>query len=120
MKTSLTILKKELLEIFRDRATIVILLIPVLIFPVFNIGMNYLNKDSQTKINVCIQYDSQEAYELFTQFVLTNESYDINMIDSKEPNKLLNDGDIDCYIIETDTVFDFITAAVIGSAEGCH
>ncbi len=108
MKTSITILKKELLEIFRDKATFVILLIPILIFPIFNIGMNYLNKESDTKINVCIHYDSQEAYELFNQYVLINETYDIDVIESKEPNKLLNKGYIDCYIIETNNVFDFI------------
>ncbi len=108
MKASITILKKELLEIFRDKSTFVILLIPVLIFPIFNVGMNYLNKESNTKINVCIQYDSQEAYELFCQYTSIYDTYDINIIESTDPIQSLKKTEIDCYIIEIDGVYNFV------------
>lgn len=77
--------KKELLEIFRDKSTFVILLIPVLIFYVFNMGISYLNKDLQTKIDICIQYNNQEAYNTLIQFISVNENYSINVINSGNP-----------------------------------
>lgn len=77
--------KKELLEIFRDKSTFVILLIPVLIFSVFNMGISYLNKDLQTKIDICIQYNNQEAYNTLIQFISVNENYSINVINSGNP-----------------------------------
>lgn len=108
MKQSLTILKKELLEIFRDRSTILILLIPILIFPAFNIGMNYINKDSVKRLDICISYDSYEAYEIFNRYISATESYDINVITSKTPKSLLTDGKIDCLICINNSAFDFI------------
>ena len=108
MKESLTILKKELLEIFRDRSTLLILLIPILIFPVFNIGMNFINKDSVKKLELCVDYDSEEAYEIFNQYLTTTEKYDINVINSDTPKGLLKNGDIDCLICIKDNSFDFV------------
>lgn len=108
MKTSITIFKKELLEIFRDKSTFVILLIPILIFPVFNVGMNYLNKESNSKINVCIHYDSQEAYELFNQYISICDTYEINIIESTDPIQSLKKMEIDCYIVENDGIYHFV------------
>ena len=108
MKETLTIFRKELFSIFRDRATLIILFIPLLIFPIFNLGMNYLNKDSAKSINICVQYDSQEAYEFFMNYVENNEIFDIEMVDSNKPKQLLLEGIIDCYICITDNNFDFI------------
>lgn len=108
MKEILTILKKELLEIFRDRSAIFILLIPILIFPVFNIGMNFLNKDTVKKLELCIEYNSAEAYEIFIQYLTTTEKYDINVVNSETPKKLLKNGNIDCFISIKDNCFDFI------------
>lgn len=108
MKETLIILKKELLEIFRDKSTLLFLLIPLIIFPAFNFGLEYLNKNTATEIDVCVNYDSQSVYETVNQFILYNNEYDIELVNSIEPEVLLKNGDIDSYIKIEDNSIGFI------------
>lgn len=108
MKETLIILKKELLEIFRDKSTLLFLLIPLIIFPTFNFGLEYLNKNTITEIDVCIDYDSQAAFKTFDQFVLHNNEYNIKLVNSIEPEVLLKNGDIDSYIKIEDNSISFV------------
>lgn len=108
MKETLIILKKELLEIIRDKSTLLIILVPFMIFPIFNIGMEYLNKNSETDINICIICNSEEASIILNQFAEKNSVFNIKNIDSNTPEALLKTGDIDCYVKATEYSIDFI------------
>lgn len=108
MRISLSIAKKELIETFRDKATFIMFIIPLLIFPAFNIGLDYLSNKKNTEINVCIQYDSKEAYDIFTQFVSYNTDYKINLIESEKYENLLKSGDADFGININGKNFDII------------
>lgn len=108
MKETLIIFKKELSEIFRDKLSILIFLVPLMIFPVFNFGMEYLNKNTETDINICIDCDSQEAYSIINQFIEKNYMFNFELINSNSPEILLKSGDIDCYINASEKSIDFI------------
>lgn len=98
-------MKKELSELFRDKSTFRILLISALIFPVLSIGLNYLSKDSETHINICLENDNSPAYSAFADFLADNEKFDIVAVESDIPNELLKNGDIDIIVsISEDTV----------------
>lgn len=101
MKKCFTIAEKELKGFFRDKFTFVILLIPMLIFPIFNYGINYLNKTSQTKMNICIETDNQNVYNILLDFISSDGQYNINIIDTDSPRDLLLNGKVD-FIISAD------------------
>lgn len=96
MNEIITIVKKELLEIIRDRSTILIFLIPVFIFPIFNIGLEHLNAESETEINMSFVCDSDEAEAIITNFIKSDDTLNISLVNSKDPYSSLKDGDIDC------------------------
>lgn len=98
MKKCFAIATKELTEIFRDKFTFVILLIPIFIFPIFNSGINYLNKTFQTKINICIETNNQNINHTLLNFISSDKKYDINVIESDSPRDLLLNGEIDFFI----------------------
>ena len=110
MKESIIILKKELLEIFRDKTCIFILLMPILTLPIFIIGLNTLktNTHPTSTTNICIQSDSEQSKNLFNQFISENNTLRVHIIDSSNPDKLLQNGDITCYIAIYNQNIDFI------------
>lgn len=108
MKETLTITKKELLEIFRDRRSIVIILMPLFIFPILSVGLEYLSDESQTEINLCVVSDSSEAEEKIKAFSTNNKMLNINMVSIDEPYLNLLDGKIDCYISVEDGLLDIV------------
>ena len=108
MAEVLTILKKELTEMFRDKSTFLVLFIPVMLFPIFNIGMEYLNKNSETDIDICISCSITEVNNLINQFIDSNDILNLNLIESNSPETLLKNGNIDCYITVTEKRIDFI------------
>ena len=108
MKETIIILKKELLEIFRDKSTFVILFIPLLIFPLFNFGMGFFNANSKTDVDISFNCASKEAEIIINQFVQGNDTFNFNVVNSGSPKELLKKGDIDCYVIEVNKKLDFI------------
>ncbi|MBQ6708662.1 MAG: ABC transporter permease [Clostridia bacterium] len=108
MKEILIIFKKEILGILRDKSTLIILIIAVLVFPIFNMGINYLNRDGKSEVDLCIQYDSVEAYKVFMQYISEEVNYDFKVINSKYPEKLLKEGSIDCCVKLNEKDFNFI------------
>ncbi|MBQ8635531.1 hypothetical protein IJ425_05205, partial [bacterium] len=90
----LIIFKKELLGILRDKSLFLFFLIPLTIFPMFSFGLEYLNKNTKTEIDICVEYNSQSAYDVFMQFVSTNTEYNIELVDSIAPETLLKNGTI--------------------------
>lgn len=108
MKETVTIIKKELLEIFRDRRGIVIILMPLFIFPILNIGFEYLSDESQTEINISVVSDSSEAKEIVKAFSVDNKTLNINFLSVEEPYLKLLDGEIDCYINIEDGLLNIV------------
>lgn len=98
MNEIITIIKKEFWEIIRDRSTILILLIPVFIFPILNVGLEHLNAESETKINMSLICDSSESEAMVTNFIKNDDALDVSLVSSKDPYSSLKDGDIDCCI----------------------
>lgn len=107
-KYAVVVAKKELLEIFRDRYILIIMIVPILIFPIFNIGMDYLNKDAETRVDVSIQSDNPRANQLFEEFFRNNNKYEIKQIGQDEPIELLNRGVLNCVININNNAIDFI------------
>lgn len=108
MRIIYTIFKKELLGIFRDKSILIVMLIPLLIFPVFNTGLKYLNKDNQDSINIAVTTDSAEAYNIFSQYIIVSQCFRINLINTDTPEEDLKKGILDCYLYINDGNYDFI------------
>ena len=100
------VLRKELTEIFRDRGTLIILLIPLFIFPILNIGIEYINQDSNKEIDIYVKYDTRELYDIFNQYI--SDVYNINTVTKGNPEELLKKGYVDCYIYISDYTCNFI------------
>lgn len=100
MKEIAIVVKKELIEIFRDKTTLIFLLIPFIVFPVFNLGMDYLNSKSDTAVNISIVCDTKESEKLIAQFIERNPYLNLNVksIDSSDTLSSLKSGKIDCLI----------------------
>ncbi|MBP3938199.1 MAG: ABC transporter permease [Clostridia bacterium] len=108
MRIIYTIFKKELLGIFRDKSILIVMLIPLLIFPVFNTGLKYLNKDNQDSINIAVTTDSAEAYNIFSQYIIVSQCFRINLINTDTPEEDLKKGILDCYLYINEGNYDFI------------
>lgn len=98
MKELLIVVKKELLEIFRDKATLIFLLVPFLVFPVYNLGMDYLSSKSNTAVNICVVCDNEKSKSLVAQFIESDSPLNIKSISSSDPLFSLESGEIDCLI----------------------
>lgn len=108
MKETVTIIKKELLEIFRDRRSIAIILMPLFIFPVLSIGLEYLSDESQTEINMSVVSDSSVAEEKIKSFSVNNKNLNINLVCKGNPHLTLLDREIDCYISIEDGLLNIV------------
>ena len=97
-----------MLEIFRDKSTLLILLLPFFIFPMLNVGMKYLNENSDSDIRICVDCDSQEVNKIICQFIENNRDFNIELISTNEPKEFLQKGKIDSYICVTENSIDFI------------
>lgn len=84
------------------------MLIPLLIFPVFNTGLKYLNKDNQDSINIAVTTDSAEAYNIFSQYIIVSQCFRINLINTDTPEEDLKKGILDCYLYINEGNYDFI------------
>ena len=98
MNNFFTILKKELIDIIRDRKTIAFtILLPILIYPVLfqvmSITMKSSQEDAKKEINIVINgdKDSNLSKLLTSQENIKEKSYD-------NPKKALKDGDLQLII----------------------
>lgn len=73
MKKCFALIIKELTEIFRDRSTFIIFSIPALIFPLLNLGLDYMTSIKSGNINIYICSDNSFEINLFKDYV-KNES----------------------------------------------
>ncbi len=106
MQKTLTVFKKELLELMRNPSTVWVILIPLLILPIFSAGINYIGQDRQAEINISIQSNDHKSQQTFLKF-LNQSNADklvIHNIHSDTPTDLLLCGKIDCILyIEPDS-----------------
>ncbi len=108
MKASFIIVKKELLQIFRDKSTVIFLILPILIFPLFNIGLDFISKDHHNEVTICTYNDNENIECFLEQFIKSTNEYVIKKVDSDCPLDLLKKGEIDCYIKIQGSEFNFI------------
>ncbi len=94
----INILNKELKNIFRDKFFIIILIVPIFIFPLINFGAEYIFNDSQiisNKSNIAII--NNEDISIINKYFKNNDNYKIT--NSSNPFELLKNGDIDFIIM---------------------
>lgn len=72
MNKCFALIKKELTEMFRDKSTFIILLIPVLIFPLLNFGLEYMTDNKSGNIDVYICKDDSSEIMLFEDYIKNN------------------------------------------------
>ncbi|MGN1116556.1 MAG: ABC transporter permease, partial [Candidatus Ornithomonoglobus sp.] len=108
MRECIAIIKKELLEISRDGSAYIAMFISLFVFPVFAIGINYLNSALEVTMNICIQSENRRNYDVFDEYILSNKSNKINVIKASNPRESLQHGDVDCIVSIYDNVIEFI------------
>lgn len=94
------IIKKELTEIFRDKMCVVILLIPLLVFPVLNYGISLFGdaqNSNQKQTMVCVISESGNEY--LDSYLSENQK--IKVIETNNPYSSLKNNEIEL-IIESD------------------
>ena len=104
MSNFFTILKKELIDIIRDRKTLAFtILLPILIYPILfqimSVTMQSSEEDAKKEINVVINgdKDSELGKVLTSQENIKEQNYD-------EPKKALKDGKLQLIINIPDNV----------------
>jgi sodium transport system permease protein len=98
MNNFITVLKKELADILRDRKTIVFtIILPILIYPimfkVMGSTMEKSSKDAEKEIRVVIEGDKESS---LVQVLKTQDN--ITIEDVEDPSKALKDGDIELIV----------------------
>ena len=105
MNNFITILKKELLDIFRDRKTLIVtLFLPILIYPAMFSFMSSsvadLQKEAQEEINIYMEGNTDSSV---AEAILSLPS--ANLVETETPKDLLKSGDIQL-IIQIPEKFD--------------
>lgn len=96
MNSIMTIIKKEFLDIVRDRKTLIMtIVIPVVLMPllfsfIFNSALDQ-NGGGTDKLDIIVQSDSQEITDIF------KSSGQFNLVKSKNPKKAVDKGDAIVY-----------------------
>lgn len=94
-----SIVKKELKEIFRDRMCIILFLLPVLIFPILNIGISYISSATVTKSSALkIAVIKEENNSVLDNYLNNDCPLNIKILNTEHPFTLLNNNEIDLII----------------------
>lgn len=105
MNHFLTILKKELLDLLRDKKTVIMgILLPIILYPIMMIGMDKLAEKSfdvnKKNFSIVVQDDGNSQVR-----ELLKGQKNITIKDEKDAKKALKDGDISL-IVEVPKDFD--------------
>lgn len=107
MKESFIIAKKEFIEIFRGKIYIILMIIPVFVFPLFNILTSQMETvSSKIIIGVCI--DNNNFNDDLSYYLSKIEDVECELLFDDEPEKLLKMNKIDFYINVTDGSINFV------------
>ena len=99
MKYCKTIVKKEIIEILRDKTTILFLLIPFLLFPILKIGFMFINADNSSEYKVAIVNENGEASSFIDNFFQDNKQYSVVDCEMEEADNILKKGDVNAVIL---------------------
>lgn len=101
-----SILKKELREAFRDKKSLMMMLLIPLLIPVLTIGMSYLF-ESETEVDIKTYNKIGFAYELSEDElnIAKNLQIDYKVGKEKELKKQYEDGKIDLYVTKKDNKY---------------
>ncbi len=104
----LSIAKKEIVSFFRDKSTIFLLIIPILIFPIYSAGINCLCENDTDVIKICYSSDSEIADTIFRDFVQSDIGFKVETVASDKETELLEENKVDCILAIRNTDIDFI------------
>lgn len=108
MLESIFVFKREMLNNFRDKTIIIIFLIPFLIFPVLRGGLNFINIQPNTTINVSVDSKDDNLSNVLYNYFTNTTNFNLNIVESQSPIELLKSDNIDCYINVTEKAYNFI------------
>ncbi|MBU5453954.1 ABC transporter permease [Caproiciproducens sp. MSJ-32] len=105
MNNFITILKKELLDIFRDKKTLILtIFLPIIIYPAMfsfmSSSINNLQDEAEKEINIYIEGDTKSSV---ADAILSIPA--VNLVETDTPQDLLKKGDIQL-IIQIPDKFD--------------
>ena len=124
MKIIIAIVKKELIEILRDKLTLLFLILTILAFPVFNIVLNLVESDTITNMSIAISAENKEDYELVKNNLNSIDNLNVIFVETESPLDLLKERKVD-FVVEIDSeninfiynspsIMSLLTAANIG------
>lgn len=94
-----SIVNKELKEIFRDRMCVILFLLPILIFPILNLGISYISSATITKSSaVKIAVIKEENNSVLDNYLNHDCPFNIEISKTDTPLALLNNNEIDLII----------------------
>lgn len=94
-----SIVSKELKEIFRDRMCVILFLLPILIFPILNLGISYISSATITKSSaVKIAVIKEENNSVLDNYLNRDCPFNIEISKTDTPFALLNNNEIDLII----------------------
>lgn len=123
LRIIIVVLVKEIKEIYRERIFLFFLLLPVMFFPVYNIGLSYMSQninDSEMKTEICNVGD----ISILNDFYIKNEN--IELIECDNPIEALKNRKIDTIvkykhdeksielIYDSNNVFSLFKATTLG------
>ncbi len=117
IKYSMIVLKKELKDTFRDKKTIFSsILIPILIFPIMTLalglGASEMINDGQKPIDIALISNGETKLETYLK-----ETGQINIINTDDPNKALEDLDVKAIVKVEKGFDDKIESGTMGNVE---
>lgn len=79
-----SVLKKDLLEIIRDKTTWILLFMTIISFPVMRIALKAISETSEMSASVAIVYDDHENYTFVKDFIEQTEEARIKIVDRND------------------------------------
>lgn len=108
---SVIIFKKTIVEFIRDKSTYATLLSSAILFPVIIVGLLVFTS-VQSKPKLCLDLPINKSDEIFNSIDKSIRDSNITIVSSKNPERLLSEGKIDCIISSSDNnTIDFIYRA---------
>lgn len=95
MRSVYQIIKKECKEIVRDRGTLTLLFLPILIFPLLSVGMSAFSENSNGSLKIAI-HEKEHLNAIINNYLLG--ATEIEVIYSDNPIELLRNNEVDCII----------------------
>lgn len=106
MKTILSLYKKELMDILRDKKTIIMMVVlPILLYPLLMIGGvqlgTYISSSSKEhKYNIAIDMEEGSSKNELESYIKNNEDYNFNIVDTSDYLDDLKNNKLDCFITD--------------------